>query len=33
MEVLGIDALLHVVNALILTDIFLAGNTYVYCST
>lgn len=33
MGLLGINVLPHVVNALILTSIFSAGNTYVYCAT
>ncbi|KAH6973031.1 amino acid transporter [Ilyonectria sp. MPI-CAGE-AT-0026] len=33
METLGIGALPHLVNALILTSIFSAGNTYTYCAT
>ncbi|KAF7185288.1 General amino acid permease AGP2 [Pseudocercospora fuligena] len=33
MENLGISVLPHVVNALLLTSIFSAGNTYVYCGT
>lgn len=33
METLGIGVLPHIVNALILTSIFSAGNTYCYCAT
>ncbi|CAH0030854.1 unnamed protein product, partial [Clonostachys rhizophaga] len=33
MENLGISVLPHIVNALILTSIFSAGNTYVYCAS
>ncbi|KXH66375.1 hypothetical protein CSAL01_07258 [Colletotrichum salicis] len=33
METLGIGVLPHIVNALILTSIFSAGNTYTYCAT
>ncbi|KAF4994726.1 hypothetical protein FDECE_13033 [Fusarium decemcellulare] len=33
MRILGIDVLPHIVNALILTSIFSAGNTYVYCGS
>ncbi|KAF9877468.1 hypothetical protein CkaCkLH20_05168 [Colletotrichum karsti] len=33
MENLGIGGLPHLVNALILTSIFSAGNTYTYCAT
>lgn len=33
MKMLGIDVLPHVVNALMLTSIFSAGNTYTYCAT
>ncbi|KAK3192416.1 hypothetical protein K4F52_001629 [Lecanicillium sp. MT-2017a] len=33
MEELGVNVLPHIVNALILTSIFSAGNTYVYCAT
>lgn len=33
METLGIAVLPHIVNALILSSIFSAGNTYVYCAT
>lgn len=33
MNNMGIDILPHVVNALILTSIFSAGNTYIYCAT
>lgn len=33
MEALGIDVLPHIVNALVLTSIFSAGNTYCYCAT
>lgn len=33
MQNLGIDGLPHVVNALLLTSIFSAGNTYTYCAT
>lgn len=33
MRMLGIDVLPHIVNALMLTSIFSAGNTYTYCAT
>ncbi|KAK7421859.1 hypothetical protein QQZ08_009737 [Neonectria magnoliae] len=33
MENMGIDVLPHIVNALMLTSIFSAGNTYTYCAT
>ncbi|KAE8368989.1 amino acid permease/ SLC12A domain-containing protein [Aspergillus caelatus] len=33
MENLGISVLPHIVNALIFTSIFSAGNTYTYCAT
>ncbi|KAJ9420038.1 hypothetical protein FOXG_15791 [Fusarium oxysporum f. sp. lycopersici 4287] len=33
METLGVGVLPHIVNALILTSIFSAGNTYTYCAT
>jgi amino acid transporter len=33
MNNMGIEVLPHIVNALMLTSIFSAGNTYVYCST
>ncbi|KAI9147100.1 amino acid permease AGP2 [Paramyrothecium foliicola] len=33
METLGVDVLPHIVNFLILTSIFSAGNTYTYCAT
>ena len=33
MQNLGIDGLPHLVNALLITSIFSAGNTYVYCAT
>ena len=33
MENLGITVLPHIVNALILTSIYSAGNTYTYCAT
>ncbi|KAM5353104.1 hypothetical protein ACJ41O_001820 [Fusarium nematophilum] len=33
MESLGVKVLPHIVNALILTSIFSAGNTYTYCAT
>ncbi|ETN41613.1 uncharacterized protein HMPREF1541_03549 [Cyphellophora europaea CBS 101466] len=33
MSNLGIEALPHVVNALIITSIFSAGNTYTYCAS
>ncbi|KPM40327.1 General amino acid permease AGP2 [Neonectria ditissima] len=33
MENLGIGVLPHIVNALMLTSIFSAGNTYTYCAT
>lgn len=33
MEEFGISVLPHIVNALILTSIFSAGNTYTYCAT
>ncbi|KAH7136205.1 amino acid permease/ SLC12A domain-containing protein [Dactylonectria macrodidyma] len=33
MESLGVSILPHIVNALILTSIFSAGNTYTYCAT
>ncbi|KAK7227481.1 hypothetical protein V2G26_015484 [Clonostachys chloroleuca] len=33
MENLGISVLPHIVNALILTSIFSAGNTYMYCAS
>ncbi|KAF7556452.1 hypothetical protein G7Z17_g1444 [Cylindrodendrum hubeiense] len=33
MEIMGIKVLPHIVNALILTSIFSAGNTYTYCAT
>lgn len=33
MENLGISVLPHIVNALVLTSIFSAGNTYTYCAT
>lgn len=33
MENLGISVLPHIVNALILTSIYSAGNTYTYCAT
>lgn len=33
MEILGVKVLPHIVNALLLTSIFSAGNTYVYCGT
>lgn len=33
MENMGISVLPHVVNALLLTTIFSAGNTYTYCAT
>lgn len=33
MENLGVHGLPHLVNALLLTSIFSAGNTYVYCGT
>ncbi|KAL5330298.1 hypothetical protein ACEPPN_003824 [Leptodophora sp. 'Broadleaf-Isolate-01'] len=33
MQNLGVDGLPHLVNALLITSIFSAGNTYVYCAT
>ncbi|KAM5341567.1 hypothetical protein ACJ41O_014598 [Fusarium nematophilum] len=33
METLGVGVLPHVVNSLIITSIFSAGNTYTYCAT
>lgn len=33
METLGVSVLPHIVNFLILTSIFSAGNTYTYCAT
>jgi len=33
MQNLGIDVLPHITNALLVTSIFSAGNTYVYAST
>ncbi|KAG6004268.1 hypothetical protein E4U21_001280 [Claviceps maximensis] len=33
MKMLGVNALPHLVNALMLTSIFSAGNTYTYCAT
>ncbi|KAF5025929.1 hypothetical protein F66182_1964 [Fusarium sp. NRRL 66182] len=33
MDILGVDVLPHIVNALLLTSIFSAGNTYTYCAT
>lgn len=33
MQNLGISGLPHVINALLITSIFSAGNTYVYCGT
>ncbi|EFX05152.1 amino acid permease [Grosmannia clavigera kw1407] len=33
MENLGVDMLPHIVNALLFTSIFSAGNTYCYCAT
>ncbi|OAA70381.1 Amino acid/polyamine transporter I [Cordyceps fumosorosea ARSEF 2679] len=33
MEAMGIQVLPHIVNALMLTSIFSAGNTYTYCAT
>lgn len=33
MKNLGVDVLPHIVNALIFTSIFSAGNTYTYCAT
>lgn len=33
MQNLGVNALPHLVNALLITSIFSAGNTYTYCAT
>lgn len=33
MDILKVDVLPHIVNALLLTSIFSAGNTYTYCAT
>ncbi|KAL2070280.1 hypothetical protein VTL71DRAFT_13306 [Oculimacula yallundae] len=33
MQNLGVDGLPHLVNALLITSIFSAGNTYVYCAS
>lgn len=33
MKNMGVDVLPHIVNALMLTSIFSAGNTYTYCAT
>ena len=30
---MGVDVLPHIVNALLVTSIFSAGNTYTYCAT
>lgn len=33
MNILGVNVLPHIVNALMITSIFSAGNTYTYCAT
>lgn len=33
MQAMGVEVLPHIVNALMLTSIFSAGNTYTYCAT